>query len=114
MEQARTRAEEIRTEGKHRERALDLSADEMTLAATRSTLQAATIEADAAGLGLDAQAAEKNAEHLEQQADEGLDALISRPPIPDWNAIGRNAKKAQRWSNASSIVGIAGTVLSWF
>ena len=114
MEQARTRAEEIRTEGKHRERALDLSADEMTLAATRSTLQAATIEADAAGLGLDAQAAEKNAENLEQQADEGLDALISRPPIPDWNAIGRNAKKAQRWSNASSIVGIAGTVLSWF
>ena len=112
--QAKTRAKEIREAGKNEESALDLSADEMVLASQRSALDATKLAADAAGFGIDAAAAAANEVYTKQIATEGLAALINRPPIPDWNAIGKKADRANRWSRASNIVGVVGTVLSWF
>ena len=79
----------------------------------RAALAAAGYEAAAAGLRLDRDALESNAVFGERAADEGLDALVNRPPIPDWNAIGRKAERARRWGNASSIVSTVGSIASW-
>ena len=79
----------------------------------RAALAAAGYETAAAGLRLDKQALEDNAVFGERAAEEGLDALVNRPPIPDWNAIGRKAERAQRWGRASSIASTVGSVVSW-
>ena len=99
------------------ERQGELDSAAMEIAANQSALKAAALEADAAGLGLDAEAQRVNADFADKAADEGIEALVDRPPIPDWNAIGRNRERMSGWQRASSIVGIVGGVLniaSWF
>lgn len=85
--------------------------DQGALAADKIRLQAATFEADAAGIGLDAEAARVNARFAIQAAQEGLEALADRPPIPDWNAIGKKAEAAQRWARAGGIIGFGAKLL---
>ena len=111
VEEAATRAQEIRTAGKHEKEALTIEAGAHRVAAEKMTLQAAELEASAAGVGLDAQALRDSAEFGRQAADQGLDALINRPPIPDWNAIGRKVEAQQRWNRASGALGFATRVL---
>ena len=86
----------------------------MEIAAQQSLLSAGSFEAAAAGLGLDARAQRDSAHFGQLAADHGLDALVNRPPIPDWNAIGRKQERANRWSRASGIVSTVTSILSWF
>ena len=101
---AADREQIVRDQGRLQERTLEH-------ASTEATLQAATYEQEAAGLGLDAEALRINRAFAIGAADDGLQALADRPPIPDWNAIGKKAEAAQRWRNAGSILGVAGGVL---
>ena len=80
----------------------------------KARLRAAGFEAQAAGFGLDATAARDSAIFGDQAAAQGLNALVNRPPIPDWNAIGRKQERANRWQRASGIVSTVTNILSWF
>ena len=128
QEQATVQAGEIRTaagfesaglmlqsgDAKTQAAGLALQGAEMAIQATKAANQADAFRAEAAGKALDARAAGINADFARQAADEGLDALIDRPPIPDWNAIGRDMERAQRWQRASSIVDIGSKILGLF
>lgn len=114
LDKAKVQADEIRTKGGKDAEQLAIQAQDMTVNAQRSALSAASFEADAAGLRLDAKAEEANAEFGRQAATQGLNALINRPPIPDWNAIGRKAETSQRWQRASGLLDFGSKIVGLF
>ena len=110
--QATTRAAELRTKGRLESARIALQASEMTIASDRATLASRTYEADSYDMLYDAQAERANAKFLKQTVADGKAALLARPPIPDWDAIGKKADRNARWSRWSGIIrtgiGIAG------
>lgn len=106
----------IETQRLHRtsaEERAEVIEEQGRVASDKLKLAAASFEADAADLRLDAEAQRVSGEFAQQAADEGMEALINRPPIPDWNAIGRKRESQQRWQRAAGIAGVVDRVLSW-
>ena len=110
--QATVRAGELRAAGRHEGAKIALQAAEATIRSDRAMAAARTYTADSYGFKYDADAERANAKFLKQTYDDGYAALLARPPIPDWEAIGKKAEAQRRWGTMSSImrigIGIAG------
>ena len=91
--------------------AFELAAEGIEVSAGRLNLQAASYELQASGSLLDAKAMRTNADMAERTADEGLQSLADRPPIPDWNAYGRKADRTERVSRVGEVIRTIGTVV---